>query len=319
MAIESMSNEQLAINNGRQAILSLSSHCSLFTAHCSFVIKIVLLCSLLIANCSFELHAQDAGNRSVQRLSWTGDEHTRRYEIVIEKEDEGEYRELLREFTTELFIDVSLSPGKYRCLVITYDFLNQRGGGSQWMYMEVLAHPDSNYIFLSDSGSGLSVDKSEDNDVKVDMFLSAAWMPSFMIYDKENRFFGQNLSLAGVTGRFGVLWDKPNYFNPGLELEASYSFFDAGSGEQAHLLTFGLNLLLRKWLLGETMALTFRLGAGYNILLPDDGAVHANMGISFLIFVMEHWYFEIGLGYAYWFSDPPANIFRPWIGMGWRI
>jgi hypothetical protein len=294
----------------------------LFTAHCSFVIKLVLLFSLLIANCSFELHAQDGGNRSVQRLSWTGDEHTRRYEIVIEKEEAGEYRELLREFTTELFIDVSLSPGKYRCLVITYDFLNQRGGGSQWMYMEVLAHPDSNYIFLSDSGSGLSADKSEDDEqsllanVKPDIFLSAAWMPSFTIYEKGNRFSGQDMSLAGVTGRFGVLSAKPNYFNPGAELEASYSFFDAGSGEQTHLLTFGLNLLLLKWLPGEIMALTFRLGAGYNILLPDGGAVHANMGISFLIFVMEHWYFEIGLGYAYWFSDPPANIFRPWIGIG---
>jgi hypothetical protein len=26
---------------------------------------------------------------------------------------------------------------------------------------------------------------------------------------------------------------------------------------------------------------------------------------------------ETGLGYAYWFSTPPANIFRPWIGIGY--
>jgi hypothetical protein len=299
--------------------------------------KVLLLCSLLTAHCSL-LIAQDEG-RSVQRLSWTGDEYTRRYEIIIEKEEVGEYRELLREFTRALFIDVSLSPGKYRCLVITYDFLNRPGGGSGWMYIEVLAHPDSDDMlpefFLSDSDSGSLVDKSEDNEpaYKVEMFLSAAWMPSFTIYDKGNRFFGQDNSLAGVTGGFGLLWDKPYYFNPGAELEASYSFFDADSGGQTHLLTFALNLLLlrrlpegnldpsgsRRRVPGEAMALTFRLGAGYNVLLPQGGAAHINMGLSFLLFVTDNWYLETGLGYAYWFSDPPANIFRPWIGIGWRF
>jgi hypothetical protein len=273
------------------------------------------------------LQAQDEG-RSVQRLSWTGDEYTRRYEIIIEKEEKGEYRELLRESTTALFIDVSLSPGKYRCLVITYDFLNRPGGGSEWMYIEVLAHPDSDdtlpEFFLSDSDHGSPVDEADDNgpgQFKVNLFLNAAWMPSFMIYDKGNRFSGRDHSLAGVTGRFGVLLDKPYYFNPGAELEASYSFFDAGSGGQAHLLTFGLNLLLLRWLPGEVTALTFRLGAGYNVLLPEpaDGAFHINMGLSFLLFVTDNWYLETGLGYAYWFSDPPANIFRPWLGAGRRF
>jgi hypothetical protein len=67
------------------------------------------------------------------------------------------------------------------------------------------------------------------------------------------------------------------------------------------------------------MALTFRLGAGYNVLLPNDGAFHTNMGISFLLFVTDNWYLETGLDYAYWFSTPATNIFRPWIGVGWRF
>jgi hypothetical protein len=261
------------------------------------------------------LYAQDEGSRSIQRLSWTGDENTRRYEIVIEKEDAGEYRELLREFTTALYIDVSLSPGKYRCLVITYDFLDQSGGGSEWMYIEVLAHPEADGLspdfFLSDANTGLPVDKTDD--VNVDLFLSAAWMPLFTIYEKGNRFSGHDSSLVGVAGRFGVLWDKPYYFNPGLELDVSYG--------QAHLLTFALNLLLLKWLPGDKMALTFRLGAGYNVPLPEPaaGAVHTSMDISFLVFALDHWYLEAGLGYAFWFGDPPSNIFRPWIGMGWQF
>jgi hypothetical protein len=280
-----------------------------------------LLFSFLFSLFSFSLYAQDEGNRSIQRLSWTGDENTRRYEIVIEKEEGGGYRELLRESTTALYVDVSLSPGKYRCLVITYDFLNQVGGGSEWMYIEVLAHPEADGLspdfFSLDTDTGLPVNKTDD--VKPDIFISTAWMPSFTIYEKGNRFSGREHSLAGVTGRFGVLWDKPYYFNPGAELDVAYSFFNADSSGQIHLLTFGLNLLLLKWLSGETMALTFRLGAGYNLLLPNSGAFHTNTGIAFLIFVMDHLYLETGLGYAFWFSDPPSNIFRPWVGMGWRF
>jgi hypothetical protein len=35
-------------------------------------------------------------------------------QVQIEREDAETYRELRREFTTELFIEVSLLPGKYR-------------------------------------------------------------------------------------------------------------------------------------------------------------------------------------------------------------
>jgi hypothetical protein len=319
MAIELFSKNLTQRHQGTKEdkiFLILSS----FVPLCLCVKKFGLIVALLFLPIHF-MQAQEEGSRSVQRLSWTGDENTRRYEIVIEKEEADSYRELLRESTTALYIDVSLSPGKYRCLVITYDFLNQPGGGSEWMYIEVLAHPEADGLlpdfFVLDTDTGLPADKT--GDAHVDIFFSAAWMPSFTIYDKENRFNGRNRSLAGVTGSFGVLWDKPYYFNPGLELAASYSFFNADGG-QTHLLTFALNLLLQKWLPGETMALTFRLGAGYNLLLPYDyGAFQTNMGISFLLFVTDHLYLEAGLGYAYWFSTPPANIFRPWLGTGWRF
>jgi hypothetical protein len=268
------------------------------------------------------LYAQNEGDRSIQRLSWTGDENTRRYEIVIEKEEEGEYQELLREFTTALYIDVSLSPGKYRCLVITYDFLNQVGGGSEWMYIEVLAHSEADGpspdFFLADTNTGLPVDKT---DVKPDIFMSAAWMPSFTVSDTAH-FFGQNRSLAGVTGRFGVLWDKPWYCNPGLELAVSYNFFD---GSPVHLLAVGLNLSALKRIPGDKTALMFRLGAGYSAFLPEpaaeaDGAAYLNMGISFLLFVMKNGYLETGIDYTHLFPvHPPSGCLRPWLGAGWRF
>jgi hypothetical protein len=113
----------------------------------SFPEKFVLLCSLLIVNCSFVLFAQSPGYfldtsgeepRFTQRLSWTGGEYASRYEVIIEKEEGGRYRELWREFTTASFIEVSLVPGRYRCYAIPYDFLGQPGERSE-MYIEVLA------------------------------------------------------------------------------------------------------------------------------------------------------------------------------------
>jgi hypothetical protein len=124
------------------------------------------------------------------------------------------------------------------------------------------------------------------------------------------------MALSGATVRFGVVWAR-NFFNinPGLELPVSYSF------EQAHLLTFGLNLTALKRLPGDRTervppALTFRLGAGYGVLLPDNGAAHINAGVSFLLFVMKSWYLETGLYYAHWFTSPASYYFRPGIGIG---
>jgi hypothetical protein len=102
---------------------------------------------LFIVNCSFELCAQDSGYfldtssgeiRFIQRISWVSVEYASRYEVILEREVGGRYQELRREFTTALFIEVSLAAGKYRCRVIPYDFLNRTGEDS-WKSFEVLA------------------------------------------------------------------------------------------------------------------------------------------------------------------------------------
>jgi hypothetical protein len=262
------------------------------------------------------LSAQNGEGRFSQRLTWTEDEYARRYEVLIEKEEEGGYRELFQEFTTELFIQVSLLPGKYRCRVITHDFLNRPGPVPEWKYIEVLAGLNPEQVSKTDdielvhttgdAESGRLVDNP-------DIFFSVAWMPSFTVSDRGNRFFRGDKSLGGVAGRFGVVWTKPHYFNPGLELAASYNSFDSGA---EHLLAFTLNLSALKWLPGDRAALTFRLGAGYSVFLPNDGTAHANIGISFLLFVMEHWYLETGLDYAQSLPAPSSSCFRPWIGVG---
>jgi len=76
--------------------------------------------------------------RFVQRLAWSGGEFALRYEAVIESERDGSYVNYHREFTTALYIDISLQPGNYRFRVIPYDILNRQGSASEWKYIEVL-------------------------------------------------------------------------------------------------------------------------------------------------------------------------------------
>jgi hypothetical protein len=286
---------------------------------------------LLFANCSL-LFAQDGETRFIQRLTWTEDEYARRYEVIIEKEEDGEYRELFHEFTTALFIEVPLLPEKYRCRVITHDFLNRPGPAPAWKYIEVPAviapepvHGSDDIELVLKTGDAEPVQPTDD---KVNLFLSAAWTPLFTISDGGNRFFDRDMSLSGAAVRFGVVLVESFFnINPGLELPVSYIFLNTGAGEQAHLLTFGLNLTALKRLPGNRTALTFRLGAGYGLLFTDgapsvdDDAAHINAGVSFLLFVMENrnkfrWYLETGLDYAHWFTSPASYYFRPWIGIG---
>ena len=103
--------------------------------------KISLLCSFFCL-ITFFLEAQTAGyfveSRFLQRLVWVKDDYARRYEVVIEREENETHRQHLREFTNENFIIVSLSPGKYRYRVIPYDFLDRPRQTSQWMNIEIM-------------------------------------------------------------------------------------------------------------------------------------------------------------------------------------
>jgi hypothetical protein len=213
--------------------------------------------------------------------------------------------------------------------MVPFRIQNGGNGANVRLFFEKNLLTEGDYELIVINPGGLRTSKSGipfpspesaqpgENQKKLDIFLSAAWMPSFTISDKEDSFFGRNLSLVGVVGRFGVTSAKPSYFRPGAELAVSYNFFDTNSGEQdpahhgaIHLWGVAINFSAMKRLHGDRMALTFRLGAGYSVLF------HANMGVSFLYFVLDHWYLETGLNYAYWFSNPPSSCFRPWLGIG---
>jgi hypothetical protein len=87
---------------------------------------IVALCFLFGLPLFLGAQAADGAvrNRSV-RLPWPRDDNAWSYEVVIETEIDGAYRNHLRELTQEFFIVVSLPPGRYRYHVIPYNFLGQ--------------------------------------------------------------------------------------------------------------------------------------------------------------------------------------------------
>jgi hypothetical protein len=79
-----------------------------------------------------------AQTRFYQRLHWIGDENALRYEIIVEKEEDGVYVKAQQLNTTEYSIIVSLTPGKYRYRVIPYDYLDHPAPGIEWIEFEVI-------------------------------------------------------------------------------------------------------------------------------------------------------------------------------------
>ncbi|MDR1390081.1 MAG: hypothetical protein LBJ31_08925 [Treponema sp.] len=76
------------------------------------------------ANGSYFIRRSNGGIEIIQRLSWPQDDNAYRYEVVIERE-EGESREVYREFVNDPFVEVSLRPGNYWYYVNIFNMLNR--------------------------------------------------------------------------------------------------------------------------------------------------------------------------------------------------
>jgi hypothetical protein len=77
--------------------------------------------------------------RYFQRLSWSGDDYALRYEVMVEREEEGAYTRVNFQVTNDYSIVVSLNPGKYRYQVIPYNYFDAPAAGTGWIDFEV--HP----------------------------------------------------------------------------------------------------------------------------------------------------------------------------------
>ena len=296
-----------------------------------------LLAPLLLLACTPFLWAEDGAESRFVRLSWTEDEYALRYEVVIEKEEEGEYQTVFQKFTDTCFIEGYLPPGQYRFYVVPYDYLDQPGEASQRLDFEI--HPP--YIPPPPPPEPVPepvkpVERIEPPPPQpktpspFDLYLSAAWAPMIPIYfGEQNQFLGGRFTLAGAALRLGVFYTGLSSLNMGVELAGSWYAFNAAlNGTETslhHAVTAGVNLVVQKRPAGRRIALTFRLGAGVTFL-PGSGisfqpgkSVFSNVGVSFQVFATERFYLETGIDHNHWFTDEPSGCLKPWLGIGWQL
>jgi len=283
------------------------------------------------------LRAQDRDSYAephfVQRLTWVGDEYAMRYEVIIEKEEDGKYKRVFQEFTTAFFIEVSLSSGKYRFQVIPYDLLNLPVPVTEWMEFEVHRdvtkdQPDNDVPSENpdetESKNEIIVQNPEQETTIVNnkpfaIYLGLAWMPILSVYG-ENYFLGEDMTPYGAGLRLAIVPAKRDFLNPGMEGIASWRVFRGDPPVQS--LTFDLNFIAC-FSDGKT-AINSKIGAGVS-LRPDAGtvpaagqyALHANFGVSFLWMLSKRLYLETGMEYIQFFNN--YGYLRPSAGLGYKF
>jgi len=284
-----------------------------------------LLITMLCLTVSASLWAQNTESHFVQRLTWVGDEYAMRYEVIIEKEEDGKYKSISREFTTAFFIEVSLSPGTYRYQVIPYDFLDIPVPVTEWMDFEVKSQeivtvtpdePESKAEKPNEIiAPGPEPETTMENKNKIGIYLGLAWIPILPIYG-GNEFIGENLTPYGAGLRLAIFFEKQKFFNFGMEGNSSWHI--SMDDQPAQSLSFDLGFVAR--LSKGKTALNCRMGAGVSLGIGTStvsAAGHANFGVSFLWQFLEHLYLEAGMDYVQFFTN--SGLLRPSVGLGYRF
>jgi hypothetical protein len=84
------------------------------------------------------VRVEDGESKFIQHISWQSVNHVRRYEIIIERETDSAWTQVLRESTRETFVELSLEGGSYRYRVIVYDLLNRPHNPPPWRHLTVI-------------------------------------------------------------------------------------------------------------------------------------------------------------------------------------
>jgi len=290
--------------------------------------RLLLLAVLLFVGFSGFLNAQNRQSgryvveqRYILQLVWTGDEYTSRYEVVIERNEERKYSPFMREFTEQPNLQVSLAPGKYRYQITPYDYLDQPGEASEWVDLDIKPAPIE------------VVEEAVVSD-NINTYVSAAWAPLIPLFGRMQEIFGIGFYAAGASARFGTLFNKPQWFSPGIELSTSwYALNNDQDADNIGIQTgvIGLNIVAQKKLPNPAMAVTVRAGAAFAFQVGEiniEDYSYATGGLipqlnaeaSFLWFAYKKLYLEAGVGFAYLFGkDDNSGCLRPWIGAGWQF
>ncbi len=287
--------------------------------------------------------------RYVQQLVWRGDEYTLKYEVVIEQIEGGKYKTYIREFTEKPSFLVSLPLGKYRYRIIPYDYLEQPGEASDWINIEIKPAPtvssdaqktdDRNQTpsakeTVINNADDSAVTEKNEAENPLNLYISAAWTPLIPLYGRMQEIFGNEFFAAGATVRFGALYNKLQWFSPGIELSTSWYTFNneqGGDGISIQTGVTGFNFVAQKKLPDPKMAVTLRAGfaLAYQVgeiniedysyttggLIPQ-----INIEASFVWFAYKQLYLEAGIGFSHLLGkDNNSGFLRPYLGAGWQF
>jgi len=312
-----------------------------------FVLVLFLIISPLWAQSILSDAVNTAEPRYDMLLSWDEDEYTLRFEVVVEKEEEGRYRQTAQRFTADASIKFSLTQGNYRFRVIPYDLLNKPGKSSEWITFEVhqafvaelpkTEEPIKEIIKIEEI---IEIDKTEETAVKkyrklYNTYINLSWLPVIPVHTfDENQFFDQTLIINGAGFLLGMVYNQSSYINLGMELSVSWYTFDKDFEYDylsQNVITFEFDILAQKWFPKRIFALTFRSGAGISfpssimsIIVRGDFrdtwyTFNANIGVSLLCLPAKSLYIEAGMKYVYLILSTPSGYFRPSLGIGWRF
>jgi len=294
--------------------------CGSFANQLEPALKILFLFVVLFSLWSPMLFSQEANYRIdvryIQRLTWVGDQYAMRYEVIVDKNDNGNFTQILRESTVNQFIEVSLPPGKYRYQVIPHDFFGAPIPVTDWIDFDVLKADHS----ITGSDGLMLAENRSDTGHKFDIYLGAAYLPVIPVYN-DKLFLGNNMTFIGAGVKAAVVSANQNYLSPGAELTASMFLFD-----EAQSITIELNFLAQMRFLNGRTALNFRSGFGISLIsgmqnttVPKLDVFYINTGISFFALVTRNIYIEAGIDSPQFISADHFGYLRPWIGIGVRL
>jgi len=262
--------------------------------------------------------------RYVQKISWKGDEYTRKYEVVIERIEGKKNSVVLREFTEKANLEISLPPGNYRYRIIPYDYLNQIGEPSEWVTLEIKPAP---VVPVEE--------KIETAPTQMfSFYASVAWSPIIPLHGEVQKVFGNAFYGGGASVRLGAFFNKSNWWIiPGAEMSAS--FYALNKSEVGNEITMqagttGINFVAQKQL-PHRMAINARVGFALGFQTGDvntaqfyykTGGVipQFNVSASFLWFAWKQLFLEGGLGYTVYLNkNDGSGCLKPEIGVGWKF
>ncbi|MCL2806476.1 MAG: hypothetical protein FWD26_11120 [Treponema sp.] len=107
----------------------------------NYIVRVCLLLIFFSLIPAFLFAQTTDEQRFPRRIVWRGGEHALRYAVQIERSANGRYQNYLREFTSSLYINVSLPAGEYRFRIYPHDILDRPGDPTHWVYFEIKPEP----------------------------------------------------------------------------------------------------------------------------------------------------------------------------------